>query len=91
MLNVDGRKTSSVTRVHKITPTPIMTLKNICQIYKFKQNLAEMNRLWFEAIKRQVFVFYVTIQIGETVLHALQEESGEITAKHSQWMMSLQE
>ena len=38
-----------------------------------------------------VFVFYVTIQIGETVLHALQQESGEITAKHSQWMMSLQE
>ena len=41
--------------------------------------------------KKQVFVFYVTIQIGETVLHALQQESGEITAKHSQWMMSLQE
>ena len=54
------------------------------------QNLADMNRLWFEAIK-QAFVFYVTIQIGETVLHALQHEIGEIKAKHSQWMMSLQE
>ena len=32
-----------------------------------------------------------TILIGETVLHALQHEIGEITAKHPQWMMSLQE
>ena len=57
MLNVDGRKISSVSQVHKITPTPIMTLKNICQIYKFKQNLAEMNRLWFEAIKNKCLSF----------------------------------
>ena len=54
-------KKISVSWVHNITPTPIMTLKYICQIYKLIifQKLADMNRLLFEAIKNKC------LQIGE--------------------------